>query len=80
MTEDANGYIFYEAKFCKEPVNRIMIENEIRQVRAAGLNCYKYGFISRSDFAAEPEEDEVFVGLGELYGELTFCGDRVYSD
>ena len=67
VTIDAKGYIFYKAKFRQEPVSISMIENEIRQVKATGLNCYKYGFISRSGFAAEPAENMIFIPLRELY-------------
>lgn len=67
VTEDQNGYIFYEVKFRKEPLTRAMIQKEIAQVQAANLNCYKYAFISRSGFDAEPEENMIFLSLHELY-------------
>ena len=44
-----------------------MVQEEIRQVQATGLNCYKYGFFSRSGFHCEPEENTVFIHLDELY-------------
>lgn len=67
VTLDPQGYIFYEAKFRREPVSRSMIENEIRQVEATGLNCYKYGFISRSGFVPKPDNNMIFITLSELY-------------
>ena len=48
VTEDEKGYVFYEAKFRKNPITNTIIQNEIKQVNLTGLNCYKYVFISRS--------------------------------
>ena len=48
VTLDDRGYIFYEAKFRKEPVTENVVRNEIRQVEQTGLECYKYGFFSKS--------------------------------
>ena len=67
VTEDPLGYIFYEAKFRKEPLSLAMIHEEMQQVQATGLNCYKYGFISRSGFQCEPTEKMRFIHLDELY-------------
>lgn len=47
VTLDNSGYIFYEAKFRKEPLTENMIEKEIAQVRQTGLECYKYVFFKR---------------------------------
>lgn len=67
VTEDPLGYIFYESKFRKEPVSLAMIHKEIKQVRATGLNCYKYGFFSRSGFQCEPTDHMIFIHLDDLY-------------
>ena len=67
VTKDPNGYIFYEAKFRKEPVSLSMIREEERQIRASGLDCYRIGFFSRSGFAAEPEGHMIFVPIEDLY-------------
>lgn len=73
VTQDDRGYIFYEAKFRREPLTHSMIAEEIEQVRAAKLSCYKYGFISRSGFDAEMTDDTIFIDLGEIYGsQMTF--------
>ena len=45
VTEDEKGYVFYEAKFRKNPITNTIIQNEIKQVNLTGLNCYKYVFI-----------------------------------
>ncbi|MCI6537979.1 ATP-binding protein [uncultured Eubacterium sp.] len=67
VTLDDNGYIFYEAKFRKEPVSENMVQNEIRQVTQTGLECYKYGFFSRSGFLCEQTENRILINLEELY-------------
>lgn len=67
MTKDAKGYIFYEAKFRKEPVSAEMIRAEISQVEETGFCCYKYGFLSRSGFTAKQEENLILITLEEMY-------------
>ena len=67
VTSDPYGYIFYEAKFQKKPVTRQMIEEEIEEVKQSGLNCYQYGFFSRSGFDTTPENNMVFYTLEDLY-------------
>lgn len=67
VTLDDKGYIFYEAKFRKEPVTEQMIEKEIVQVKQTGLECYKYGFFSKSGFACEERENRSLIELKELY-------------
>lgn len=52
VTQDDRGYIFYEAKFRKDPVTESMVQNEIRQVTQTGLNYYKYGFFPNPAFCA----------------------------
>ena len=67
VTHDPNGYIFYEAKFRTTPVTSSLIAEEIAQVQAAGLDCYKYGFFSRSGFTARADEQTIVIDLKELY-------------
>ena len=67
VTKDDRGYIFYEAKFKKDPITNKIIENEIEQVQRTGLSCYKYGFFSRSGFACANHKDCIFIDLKELY-------------
>lgn len=66
VTKDAGGYIFYEAKFRREPVSEEMIREEIRQVEDTGLHCYKYGFFSRSGFTVK-KRDLILITLEEMY-------------
>lgn len=67
VTLDDKGYIFYEAKFRKEPLTEAVVEQEILQVKATGLACYKYGFISKSGFVCEKEPDRILIELNQLY-------------
>lgn len=67
VTEDENGYVFYEVKFRKNPVTEEMINTEIQQVKATGLECYKYVFISRSGFDCDKMENVEFINLEEIY-------------
>ena len=67
VTQDEKGYVFYEVKFRKKKTSKEVVDEEIRQVKATGLNCYKYVFISRAGFTAKDSEDVRFVALAELY-------------
>ncbi len=67
VTQDPHGMIFYEVKYRKDPVNQSMVEKEIAQVNAAGLNCYRYGFFSRSGFDVEPSEQLILIRLQDVY-------------
>ena len=67
VPKDPEGYIFYEAKFHKASLTPSMIEQEIKQVKVAKLDCYRYGFFSRSGFESKPSYDMIFITLDDLY-------------
>ncbi len=67
VTEDERGYVFYEVKFRKKHISDEMINEEIEQVRATGLECYKYVFFSRSGFNCEKRDNVRLIELDELY-------------
>ena len=67
VTEDPEGYTFYEAKFRREPVSKAMIDAEIAQVKNAGFTCRRYGFFSRSGFSAPADEQTLLITLAELF-------------
>ena len=67
VTLDDKGYIFYEAKFRKDPVTESTVQNEIRQVKQNGLKCYRYGFFSRTGFTCEEGKNRILIELKELY-------------
>lgn len=67
VTFDRKGYIFYEAKFRKEPVSESLIRTEIEQVKSTGLNCYKYGFFLKSGFDIDENDMLKLISLNEMY-------------
>ena len=67
VTLDDRGYIFYEAKFRKDPVTENTVQNEIRQVEQTGLECYRYGFFSKSGFTCKEGERRILIELKDLY-------------
>lgn len=69
VTQDEKGYVFYEVKFRKNPISNDIIDEEIAQVNATNLNCYRYVFISRSEIKCKPTENVDFILLDELYKE-----------
>ncbi|MCR5789039.1 MAG: ATP-binding protein [Lachnospiraceae bacterium] len=64
---DEKGYVFYEVKFRKKRTSREVIEAEINQVRATGLNCYKYVFFGRAGFTEKETEDIKFIELDQMF-------------
>ena len=67
VTLDEKGYVFYEVKFREKKISKEVIEEEIRQVKETGLNCYKYVFFSRAGFT-EDETDEIrHIELRQIY-------------
>ncbi|MDE7311900.1 MAG: ATP-binding protein [Eubacterium sp.] len=67
VTKDDKGYIFYEAKFRKDPITDAIIEKEIAQVQRAGLAAYRYGFISKSGFFCKNNKCLILIDLKDLY-------------
>ena len=67
VTWDEKGYIFYEVKFRKKRTSREVIETEIEQVRATGLDCYKYVFFSKNGFTGKETENIKFIKLDQMF-------------
>ena len=67
VTLDEKGYAFYEVKFRKKKMSKEVIDTEINQVKATGLNCYKYVFFSKAGFTAKETEDVKFIKLEQLF-------------
>ena len=57
VTEDKNGYIAYECKFKDKPLSNKTINEEEYQMISSGLNVYKLGFISKSGFEKNIDQD-----------------------
>lgn len=68
VTEDENGYIFYEVKFRKNKLSLNEVEKEISQVNATTLNTYRYGFFSASGFE-EDVKNVIKYTLNDIYND-----------
>ena len=66
VTESDNSYIFYEAKFKDEKLDKNLIYTEIQQVNDTGLICKKYGFFSKSGYKEIDENYKKQLILYEL--------------
>ncbi|MBO7345905.1 MAG: ATP-binding protein, partial [Clostridia bacterium] len=64
---DEKGYIFYEVKYKNRQMNQSMIDEEIEQVKNAGLPCYRFGFISKSGFDGVNNDELLLYTLDDLY-------------
>lgn len=68
ITKDMKGYIFYEVKFRKHPVDVSTINKEIEQVCSTGMNCYRFGFFSRSGFTKDVTGEHLLLyTIDDLY-------------
>lgn len=67
VTLDEKGYVFYEVKFRKKKTSKEVIEEEIRQVKETGLDCYKYVFFSRGGFTETETDDIKHIELEKIY-------------
>ena len=67
VTQDEFGYVFYEVKFKKTPITKAVIDEEISQIRATGLECHKYAFISRSGFNCRKRKNLKLITLDDMY-------------
>ena len=72
VTENDGSYIFYEAKFRNEKLDKNLIWNEIQQINSTGLACSKYGFFSKSGYKEIDEtykKQLILYDLEDLYKE-----------
>lgn len=70
VTENAGSYIFYEAKFKNEKLDKNAICEEINQVKDSGLSCTKYGFFSKSGYKnldAEFRQNLILYTVDDLF-------------
>ncbi len=67
VTLDEKGYAFYEVKFRKKKTSNEVIETEISQVKATGLDCYKYVFFARAGFTGKETENIKFITLDQMF-------------
>lgn len=69
VTLDEKGYVFYEVKFRNKRISREVMEEEIRQVKETGLNCYKYVFFSRAGFTDDETDEIRHIEIKRLFEE-----------
>ena len=67
VTLDENGYIFYEVKYTKDPVDSKVINEEINQLSKLGISYYKLGFISKTGFKITTKNDYILISLEDIY-------------
>lgn len=70
VTQNDDSYIFYEAKFKNEKVDKNVIWNEIQQVNNTGMVCSKYGFFSRAGYKEIDEkyrDQLILYSIEDLY-------------
>ena len=71
VTHDDKGYIFYEVKFKNKPLNKIDVYNEINQVKECGIECERFGFISKSGFDFN-DETLILIKIEEMFDRSKF--------
>ena len=69
VTQDGDGYVFYECKFRRAPVDQRTVDEEMAQVEATGMPCHAFGFFSRSGFAVHEDERLRLIDLSMLYDQ-----------
>ena len=67
VTLDEKGFVFYETKFRKKKISDEVIKTEIEQVKATGLDCYKYVFISRMGFIGKETDEIKHIDLARMF-------------
>ena len=67
VTQDENGYIFYECKYKNSKVPQAVVDQEIKQVKNVNMSCYKYGFFSKSGFDLTDDSTIILYTLDDLY-------------
>ena len=67
VTLDEKGYVFYEVKFRKKKISKEVIEEEVRQVKETGLDCYKYVFFARAGFTGSETDEVRHIELRQIF-------------
>ena len=67
VTQDDNGYIFYECKYKNSRVTQDVVDQEIEQVKNVNMSCYKYGFFSKTGFDLTDDSTIILYTLDDLY-------------
>lgn len=65
--KNEKGYVFFECKFTKDPIDDIVIKEELSQVAETNLDVVQYGFVSKNGFKLKGEYPYLFITLQDLY-------------
>lgn len=70
VTNDSNGYIYYEVKYTNATIDDRVVREEKEQLQALNLKYYKLGFVSKTGFNISNPNDYILIGLNDIYGEM----------
>ena len=69
VTNDSNGYIYYEVKYTNAKIDDRVVREEKEQLQALKLEYYKLGFVSKTGFNISNPNDYILISLNDIYGE-----------
>ena len=68
VTEDEDGFTYYECKYLSKKVDHTVINHEISQVEELNVKFRQYGFFSKEGYRKEGiSEDIILYSLDDLY-------------
>lgn len=68
VTEDEAGFMSYECKFRKEPIDMKVIHEELWQAENLGIKFYKLGFFPKGGFSEEIDASQYrLITLQDMY-------------
>jgi AAA+ ATPase superfamily predicted ATPase len=67
VTQDKNGFTFYECKFTEKPVDDSVVNEEKKQPAYAGLRNIRFGFFSKNGFQLKDYQGLKLISLDQLY-------------
>lgn len=67
VTLDKYGYTFYEVKFTKSPIDDAVVNEEKTQLSKAGISYNRLGFISKSGFRIDDNENYIVISIEDMY-------------
>jgi len=68
VTQDKNGYIFYECKYTKNKVDDKVVNDELHQLSKVNLGYYNLGFVSKNGFNLDTNK-YILISLDDMYNE-----------
>ena len=67
VTLNKQGYDFYEVKFTDKPVDDSVVNEEVFQLKQAGIAYHRLGFFSKSGFSMREKEKYILYSLKDVY-------------